>query len=154
MAKVDGTDLSLPAVEREVAELEEHIGQMTERLSFLKQVLEFAESMNPEGSSKPSRAARKHAPSRKAAAQRTTPARGDSLTTRQMILLLLSDEPPGATVTTDELLDDLGEQFDYTPPLDTVRRSAQRMADRGELIRLDRGVWQTVPNRSAGDITS
>lgn len=154
MAKVvDGTNLSLPAVAREVAELQEQIGQLTERLSFLQQVLEFAEAESAGGSVKAPRPPRKRATARTAAAQRAIPARREGLTTRQMILVVLSDVPPGATITTDELLDQLADQFDHTPALDTLRRSAQRMADRGELIRLDSGVWQTLPSPAAGDTT-
>jgi hypothetical protein len=79
---------------------------------------------------------------------------GEQPTTRELILEVLGTLPPGTQITTAALRTRLANEHDYRPRLDTLRRSAQRMANRGELIRVDHKTWATLPGPKAGDATS
>lgn len=164
MAKVsDGTYVSLPAVKEELDELAARravlaaeLADVDQRSETLRHVLDFG--LAEAGGARRDAAAATPTPrpaetSRSRSAVRATGS-DSGRKTRDVIVAVLGTLPPGMQFSTSQLYERMVAEYGYASERDTVRRSAQRMSERGDLVKLGPGLWQTVPNPSAGDSTS
>ena len=156
MAKVrntTGVDLGLiraqlSGLEGRRAELLEELAQIDAVSELLRKALAVGSPETPREATAP----RSAEPRRSKGASKSGEA--EQPTTRELILQVLATLPPGTQITTAALRTRLANERDYRPRLDTLRRSAQRMANRGELIRVDHKTWATLSAPQAGDATS
>lgn len=164
MAKVsDGTYVSLPAVKEELDELTARravlaaeLADVDQRSETLRRVLDFglAEAAGVRHQAEPAtRTPRSTATSGGRLTVGSTGA-GGGPTTRDVIVAVLRTLPPGTQISTAQLHERMVAEYDCSAEGDTVRRSAQRMADRGDLVKVGPGMWQVPVDPGAGDTTS
>lgn len=154
---VDGSNISLPAVEADLAEcnrrlteLRAEVDVLVARVKTLELIRNFArsESTNTTGPAAPDSA------QPPASLPPRAPGEGvGGVQARDVILRVFAALPPGTELSTAELHARMRDDHGYAAPAETARKSAQRMSNRGTLVKVAPGVWR-LPAPPGGPLNS